>query len=142
MINLNSTTAPQPVTTDETRAFFNLLALVTDPKSSATRVGELYEAAEKAGERERRAKIAESDLAVARERHDEYVRTNLAEHKAKLKSEHTQHDHDCSRAMNEVRIAREEADRLRARATTDAAAAAKLKSELEGRLERLKSVMA
>jgi hypothetical protein len=50
MMNMMANGTVPPVDKDETRAFFSLLNLVTDPKASAKRITELYEGAQKLAE--------------------------------------------------------------------------------------------
>lgn len=140
MINLNSSTIP-PVSTDETRAFFALMNLVTDPGASAKRISELNEIAQKATEETRLADQAKAQLADARSAHADHLRTSRAEHDAKLAREREAFDNECAIAMNEIRRLKSETVRLHRAATADAAAAAESKADLNTRLEKLKAAM-
>jgi hypothetical protein len=129
MIGANS--SMPPVSDNETRSFFNLLALVTDPKASAKRVSELYEAALKSNEAAAEAKKATDQLAIDRAAHDAQIAKELKEHNERMASERKACDKYCSQAMGEVQQAKAEAERLNSQARADATAAAGLKASLE-----------
>ncbi|HZR88403.1 MAG TPA: hypothetical protein VFB02_16465 [Bradyrhizobium sp.] len=137
---LNEYTAPPAA--DESRAFFSLLNLVSDPKASVARVAELHAAAEKAVEAQALAKAAQAELQAARDAHDRAIKSERDAHDAALRAQRQACDQHCTKAMDEVRRAKAEAERLLEQAKTDAATAAALRTDLETRLEKIKQAAA
>ena len=130
---------PAAATADESRAFFALLTLVTDPKASAQRVAELHEAASKTVE-------AQAELKAARDAHDAAIRSERAEHDAKLKAERSalvaERAAFETERRNWLNHCSEENDKIRRnreQAAADAKRAAEKNEDLERRISLIRS---
>jgi hypothetical protein len=112
---------------------------VTDPKASAKRVAELYDAALKATEAANAAKGQLEQLARDRAPHDEYLRTTRASLATEIKAKRDTHERECRTVMDEINSKASETHRLNAKAQADAKVAATTRADLESRLERIRA---
>jgi hypothetical protein len=153
MMNMVDGLPPPEDIKDETRAFFSLLNLVTDPKALAERITKLWEAGQKAGEAIVEAKAAKDQLAVdraahdkylkeSRAAHDKYLKESRAAHDAKLTADRKEFEAQCGRRDGESQNFSAKAQALLAKAKDDAARAAERKANYEQRLAKIREATA
>jgi hypothetical protein len=141
MISLLTPSTPPEVKT-ESDAFFHLLAICSSPDETKKRVAALYEAALKATEAKAEAEDVLKRLSTEKASHDALIAKERQEHDAALKAERVACNTQCDRAMEEVRKAKAEADRLLKKAKIDSEAAATLRADLEARLAKIREAAA
>ena len=131
---------PLPPPTD-LAPFFNLLALIADPKAVKARLTELSSATEEARAAIATARDELARLDEVRSTHQQNLDEAAEQHRRTIEREKTQHaeksaarDRDLAKREAEMRDAE---DKLKA----ETKATAELKSELERRIERIRAVV-
>jgi hypothetical protein len=133
MINLQPL-PPPPATNIDLSYLTSMFTALSDPVESKKQLAAMLEARQAWAAAHAAAieKMRESDARVAD--NQATISKAQAAHSAALRDERQKFDHFCATAMEEVRAARENAEKLLAQATADAEAAAKLKADLEVRI--------
>jgi hypothetical protein len=142
MISMAGNLPPSEEIKDETRAFFALLNLVTNPKASAERLEKLWKASAEAGEHIISAAAAQHQLSLDRAAHDKYLKESRAAHDAKLAAERKEVEAQCRRLDGESQNFSAKAKALLAKAKDDSEAAATLRADLEARLAKIREATA
>jgi hypothetical protein len=146
MISLQTITGPpmppDPVLGVGPDAFFCLLRLIGDPDAAKDRLAKIHDAVMEANEVIQAANEAQQKSDAARAEHDKRINAERAAHDGAMKDAKAKHDAECSSAMSEVRLQRDRASKLEAKAKDDAAAAADLRADLEQRLAKIKMAAA
>jgi hypothetical protein len=132
---------PAP-TQDGIRAFFNLMAIVADPKEAAKVFLKFDKMVDESVKADISAQETEKKLEAARTEHDERLKAERDEHDRTLADAKAIFEAQCAKAMDEVRTQRERAAKLEAQAKGDAEAAAALRSDLQTRVNKIKSAVA
>jgi hypothetical protein len=131
-----------PVNEGVADAFFNLLALVSNPEAVKARVKQIVDAQTEAQAFLEAAKAELLALEQARKEHPQALKKERAAHDRDLADAKEKFDRECAEESGKIRASRAETDRLLARARADAAAAAELKANLEARVAKMKAAIA
>jgi hypothetical protein len=115
-----------------------LIALLADPKAAQERVAEMQKASEELRNAIDASKVETAGFAVAKAAHQGDLAKATAAHANKLAGERTAFDAECSRRKSDLDSQADQVARLKAKAQTDADAAANIRADLERRLSLLK----
>lgn len=142
MLQLNSSSIPPPPSPRDLEPFFQLLALIADPKGTQARLDQLAAASLAAQTLIDEAAQAKKDIGAERAAHDQAISQERAAHDAQLARQRAASLSE-SDARERALIQREaDVKALEVLAKSDADAAAKMKADLERRLKTINAAAA
>lgn len=119
-----------------------VVGIVNDPQGAAARLKELGKATTEANERLEAAKVATAESNKLLADHTAAITSERAAHEQGMEAARKKFGADVAASEKSRAILQREAEGQRAQAKQDADAAAKLKAELESRLEQIRKAAA